>query len=75
MECPFVNEVVDIEEQIIQRLLRQEMLLHAVWMPYRSWRRIYMKDSVSPPSLSFVLTILSTYVHLIFALSLSFKMI
>ncbi len=55
MACTFVNEVVDVEARIIQRLFGQDMVIRRCLDVFHSRRWIYMKDTVSPPSLSFIL--------------------
>ncbi len=66
MVCPFMNEVVDVEAQIIQRLLRREKVIRRrldVLLFSEERRSIYVRDTVSSLSLSFILTIFSGHIN------------
>ncbi len=66
MVCPFVNEVVDIEAQIIQRLMRQEKAIRGhldVLSFFSSRTSFYMKDTVSPHNVRYILNIFSAQIY------------
>ncbi len=59
MACPFVNEVVDVEAQIIQRLLRQETVIRRR-LDVLSFVEEELYEKYCFTSQSFILAIFST---------------